>query len=69
MQFVSTLWLDVANKLVEIFFEKDEAVKAKKSEERKAPTVDGLDKLANLVKVGCSIWYGFVVLREPIGIG
>ena len=51
-QFVSTLWLDIANKLVEIFFEKDPAAKAEKIEARRGPTTDGLNRLANLVKVG-----------------
>jgi len=67
-QFVSTLWLDIANKLVEVFFEKDEAVKAKKSEERKAPTVEGLEKLANLVKgdfvLGDSMSYADLALLD-----
>jgi len=49
-QFVSTLWLDIANKLVEIFFEKDPAAKAEKIEARRGPTTDGLNRLANLVK-------------------
>ena len=50
-QFVSTLWLDIANKLVEIFFEKDAAAKAAKIEARRAPTIDGLNHLATFVKV------------------
>lgn len=49
-QFVSTLWLDIANKLVEIFFEKDPAAKAEKIEARRAPTIDGLNRLTNFVK-------------------
>lgn len=48
-QFVSTLWLDIANKLVEIFFEKDPAAKAQKIEARRAPTIDGLNRLASFI--------------------
>jgi len=49
-QFVSTLWLDIANKLVEVFFTKDEDAKAKLAAERKTPAIEALDKLASLVK-------------------
>jgi len=49
-QFVSTLWLDIANKLVEAFFEKDPAAKKEKLEARRTATVEGFDRLAKLVK-------------------
>ena len=50
-QFVSTLWLDIANKLVEAFFEKDPAAKKEKLEARRTATVEGFGRLAKLVKV------------------
>jgi len=49
-QFVSTLWLDIANKLVEIFFEKDPAAKEEKIKARREPTVEGLKRLTQFVK-------------------
>jgi len=49
-QFVTTIWMDIANKLIEVFFEKDENLKAKKAEERKAPTIEGLQNLTKQVK-------------------
>jgi len=49
-QFVTTLWSDIANKLVEIFFEKDAEAKAAKIEARLEPTTQGLNNLATMVK-------------------
>jgi len=49
-QFVTTLWLDILNKLIEIFFEKDAAAKAAMIEARREPTNQGLIALATLVK-------------------
>lgn len=49
-QFVTTLWSDILNKLIEIFFEKDAAAKAAKIEARREPTNQGLAALATLVK-------------------
>jgi len=67
-QFVSTLWLDIANKLVEIFFEKDPTAKEAKVEARRGPTVEGLDKLASFVKgdfvLGADISYADLALID-----
>lgn len=48
--FVSTIWLDILQELVKIFFEKDEEKKEASKNARRKPTEDGLRQLARLVK-------------------
>lgn len=49
-QFVTTLWVDILNKLVDVFMTTDEEEKARKAEELRDPITQALERLAGLVK-------------------